>query len=304
MVDSFFQEISLCGPRIINAPGKNENTFCQLFIPYQHAMKNFYNLIESLYATPIPLQESSFLETIESKLKKRQVSSKQRLGKNNKMNNIGMTMQSKNTGNKGGDMCEPGKKFGPTELAKMKRVFCSGYNHLDLSSTDIKNVAIHYLKDDISPKYKKYMIKVKESLRYDVKDENCPGAPLFTADDISIQQVAMDTLGNKKEWVAVVNLNTQDKNGYLQSELPYCEDRKYLIGATVKVKAYVDETSCCKNIKDYIECEDLCGKKLKPLKDKRHKHYSKDVVLTGTQYTMTNPHVSRRRLLQHGDSGC
>ena len=29
-----------------------------------------------------------------------------------------------------------------------------------------------------------------------------------------------------------MNLNTEDKNGYLQSELPYCEDRDYLIGAS------------------------------------------------------------------------
>ena len=30
----------------------------------------------------------------------------------------------------------------------------------------------------------------------------------------------------------------------------------------------------------------ICAaKKLKKLKDKRHKHYSKDVVVTGTQYT-------------------
>ena len=39
----------------------------------------------------------------------------------------------------------------------------------------------------------------------------------------------------------MVNLNTKDDNGYLQSELPYCKDRKYLIGAKVTVKAYVDD---------------------------------------------------------------
>ena len=54
----------------------------------------------------------------------------------------------------------------------------------------------------------------------------------------------MDVLGDKKEWVAVVNLNTQDKNGYLQSELQYCKDRNYLIGAKVEVKTYRDETNC------------------------------------------------------------
>ena len=117
----------------------------------------------------------------------------------------------------------------------------------------------------------------------------------------------MDVLGEKKEWVAVVNLNTQDKNGYLQSELPYCEDRNYLIGAKVEVRTYIDETNCCDRLKSYKDCKAKfgCENKLKKLKDKRHKHYSKDVVLTGTQYTVENSHVSRRRrLLQYGRGGC
>ena len=150
------------------------------------------------------------------------------------------------------------------------------------------------------------MFNLKPSLRYEINDASCPGAPLFTANDISIQQVAMDVLGNKKEWVAVVDLNTQDKNGYLQSELPYCEEKNYLIGAKVEVKAYVDETNCCGRLKSYEDCKAKvgCEHKLEELKDKRHKHYSKDVVLTGTQYTVKSSHVIRRRLLQYGRGGC
>merc|ERR1711871_1400398 len=113
------------------------------------------------------------------------------------------------------------------ELEKYKRNFCLGYNHLDLSSTKIRNVAVHYLKNDISY-------------------------------DISIQQVAMDVFGKKKEWVAVVNLNTQDKNGYLQSELPFCEERPYLIGAQIKVKAYEDANNYCGNLLDYDKCKSRC----------------------------------------------
>ena len=148
------------------------------------------------------------------------------------------------------------------------------------------------------------MFELSKQLRYEVTDTSCP-APLFAADDISIQQVAMDVLGEKKEWVAVVNLNTQDKNGYLQSELPFCEDRKYLIGSKVEVKAYVDESNCCKHVKGYKECEDLCGKKLKKLTYKRHNHYSKDVMVTGTQYSVDDsPGSRRRRLLQRHRGGC
>ena len=130
----------------------------------------------------------------------------------------------------------------------------------------------------------------------------------------------MDVLGKKKEWVAVVNLNTQDKNGYLQSELPFCERKQYLIGANVKVKAYVDTTNCCNDYHDFKTCKtyDGCENKLITcygcenqltsqfiFKDKGPKHYSKDVKVTGTIYRVTNSHVSRRRtLLKHRDGGC
>ena len=90
------------------------------------------------------------------------------------------------------------------------------------------------------------MVSLKQFIRYDVVDKSCP-SKLFDAKDISIQQVAMDTNGlkGKKEWVAVVNLNTKSDDGYLQSELPYCKAKKYLIGANVQVKAYVDNNNCC-----------------------------------------------------------
>jgi hypothetical protein len=190
----------------------------------------------------------------------------------------------------------------------MKETHCKGSNHLDLSTTDIKNIAIHYLKGDISSEYQKYMIKVKESLRYDIKDSSCAAAPLFTANDISIQQVNMDTLGKEKEWVAVVNLNTKDENSYLQSELPFCKAREYLIGAKVEVKAYIDNSNCCDDLRDYKQCIVKPGckdNKLTTLKDKTNKKYSKDIVLTGTQYEVTSSYddVRRRRLLQDRSKG-
>jgi hypothetical protein len=42
------------------------------------------------------------------------------------------------------------------------------------------------------------------------------------------------------------------------------------------------------------------------LNDKNHKHYSKDVVLTGTQYEVKSSHGvnRRRRLLKYHASGC
>jgi len=300
LVDKFFNEVSLCGPRIIDAPGKPENKLCELFVPYKHAMRNFYNLIEHLYFKPIDVQQSSsFLESMESSLRKRQLNSKQRLGKIN--NNMQQAIKTKpgQSKTKAEEMCKHvGHNFGPTELKQMKQTHCAGYNHLDLSSTDVKNVAIHYLKSDIAYDDKK-MFSLKQSLRYEIDDASCPAAPLFTPKDISIQQVAMDTLGKEKEWVAVVNLNTKDDNGYLQSELPYCKsvDKDYLIGAKVEVKAYVDNAQCCVGVMDYNKCKHKCANSFTELKDKHHKHYSKNVVLTGTQYTVKSSHVSRRRRL-------
>ena len=196
-------------------------------------------------------------------------------------------------------------KWTSDNLAKMKETHCKGSNHLDLSTTDIKNIAIHYLKGDISSEYQKYMIKVKKSLRYDIKDSSCAAAPLFTAKDISIQQVNMDTLGKEKEWVAVVNLNTKDENSYLQSELPYCKVKDYLIGAEVVVKAYIDNDGCCDGLRDFTKCKAKvgCKDKLTNLKDKSNKDFSKDVVLTGTQYVVTSSGDKRRRLLQDRSKG-
>ena len=251
---------------------------------------------------------------MEHSLRKR--SETKRVGKSNIQNIMQMKPKAAEA------TCTGGSKWTSAELEQKKQDFCLGYNHLDLSDTNVKNVAVHYLKHDISYDDKK-MFELSKQLRYQVTDTSCP-VPLFTANDISIQQVAMDVLGNEKEWVAVVNLNTQDKNGYLQSELPYCDERPYLIGAKIKVKAYEDTDNYCGKLLDYdkcksrcieecqygkntqlTECEHSCKKKMVKLKDKYHKHYSKDVVVTGTQYTATSSHVSRRRrLMQYHKSGC
>ena len=156
----------------------------------------------------------------------------------------------------------------------------------------------------------KHMSELATALRYEVQDTSCP-SKLFDAKDISIQQVNMDTLGNEKEWVAIVNLNSQDKDGYLQSELPYCEARDYLIAAKAQIKAYIDDDDCCDGLKDYNKCkvkdDGNCKQKLIELKDQRNKHYSKDVILTGTNYIVEDTSMMyrrrRRRLMQSNEAG-
>ena len=347
-VNSFFDDISLCGPRIVDSPGE-ESKLCQLFIPYRHAMKNFYNVVAELLDNSMhdemleimkksnkPLVEekqpkksakklnigtvsatggagnsdtlnrptqaaapnvvkgkrkkrngvvkgkrkkrnSAFLETMEGSLRKRQLGKKNSINEKYNMQEVmKLKPKQKQEQPKAEKRCEhKDKKFSQNELATMKPEYCSGYNHLDLSNKEIKNIAIHYLK---LSKSDKDMSKLSRNLYYDVQDGNCPAAPLFTAKDVSIQQISMDTLGENNEWVAVVKLNTEDENSYLKSEVPNCLRADYLIGATVKVKAYVDE------------------EKRKPLKD-RGKDYSKEVVLTGTHYEVTSSNVGRRRRL-------
>ena len=53
-VNSFFYDISLCGPRVITAPGtNNERKLCELFIPYHHSMRRMYNSIETLFGNVV-----------------------------------------------------------------------------------------------------------------------------------------------------------------------------------------------------------------------------------------------------------
>ena len=108
----------------------------------------------------------------------------------------------------------------------------------------------------------------------------------------------MDTLGKENEWVAVVNLNTKDENSYLQSELPKCKVKNYLIGTTVKVQAYVDSTNCCDGLRDYEKCKKVIGcdeNKLLEMKDFNDKTFSREVKLTGADYTIKDTHHYRRK---------
>jgi hypothetical protein len=315
LIDSFFNEVSLCGPRIVDAPGAEDKMkLCELFVPYQHSMTQFYNLLEQVLEKPMKIQESSssysLLQTLESSLRERQLNSRHRIGKNTKMQQIMQAKPGSKTP-KAEQQCNhkvTSTKWTSDNLVEKKSLFCKGSNHLDLSNTAVKNIAIHYLKGDISSKYQSYMINLQRSLRYDIKDTSCPAAPLFTAKDISIQQVAMDTLGKEKEWVAVVNLNTQDKDGYLQSELPKCNIKNYLISTNVEVKSYIDSTNCCYGSRDYNECMNVpkCKDKLMPMNDTRGRDFSREIRLVGSDYTIEDRYVykRRRRLFQEARGGC
>ena len=113
--------------------------------------------------TPLVPQESSsslFLQTMEELLLKRQSSSKKnRLGKNNNKNTLtagfnpalAKIMQSKpkNAATEKKTACSVGTHFKSSELIKKKPFYCEGSDHLDLSNTNVKNIAIYYLKNEI-----------------------------------------------------------------------------------------------------------------------------------------------------------
>ena len=146
------------------------------------------------------------------------------------------------------------------------------------------------------PLHDRVLIEVLDS-------SECP-APLFSANDISIQQVAMYAKETKKEWVAVIKLNTHTEKGYFQSELKQCFEKPYIPKAEVKVNVFVDKKDCCNGNKDYTKCistEDAnCKSKLKTIKSKySDKDIGKMVTLFGARYKIKGSHIDqRRRLLQ------
>jgi hypothetical protein len=172
---------------------------------------------------------------------------------------------------------------------------------VDLMTPTIKNVALYYLKNDLHQSDVD-MLGLQDSLRYEVKDKSgCP-SKLFDADDISIQQVAMNADGTIKDWAAVIKLNTGE-GGYLKSEMPKCEDADYLPRAEVTVKVFEDKNGieCCQGSKDVEKCDKSC--KIEAFLNRKGKPLSKEVEVTGTIYEVKNSVTRRRRLLSRGGQG-
>ena len=174
---------------------------------------------------------------------------------------------------------------------------------MDLRTPTIKNVALYYLKNDIGASDID-MLRLKRTLRFEVIDKTCP-SKLFDADDISIQQVAMNAAdGTIKDWAAVIKLNT-DEDGYLKSEMPKCESAKYLPRTEVTVKVFEDKGSgvCCKGSKDVTKCKRNRFCRIRSFLNRRGKRMKKVVTVTGTVYEVKDAVSRRRRLLQRGGHG-
>ena len=317
-VNRVFKDVSLCGPRVLDNPD-SETKLCQLFLPYKHTMHRFLEVIRhgiNKNSKENHLSQASpnaiFLETVEhSMLQRRKASG--RLGKVDVQSML--NMKPKNTGEK---KCSGGSRFVSSELKKMKKTFCDGYSHVDLKDKRIKNIALHFLKDkDVVPDNRE-MGRLIENFRYQVVDTSCP-SPLLTANSISIQSVKADPLKKEKVWVAIAKLDSQSDDGYLQSQLPFCQQKDYLIGAKIQIKLYDDESNCCDGMRDYDECMQLhdtvlidgvvkrklkCSGRLQERKDGDGRHFVKTIDVTGTQFTVNGRVKSRRRLLSYSQRSC
>jgi hypothetical protein len=124
-IDAFFDEVSLCGPRIVNMPSAKDKTkLCELFIPYRHTMSTFYNVLANLYVDPMPAQQaSSFLETMETSLRKRQFIAN-RVGKKNNMQQIMQAKPKMSTSDVATAQCvhsTGGSKWTKEELKRQKK---------------------------------------------------------------------------------------------------------------------------------------------------------------------------------------
>eukprot|EP00945_MAST-04E_sp_MAST-4E-sp1_P002984 g2984.t1 len=141
------------------------------------------------------------------------------------------------------------------ELRKQQDLYCQEYG-LELSDPTVSNLAMVYLDKDIGSAGNNAKRRaLAETARYRIKDR-CQN-PMFSANDISIQEVDTDgSASTTKEWVMVIRMDWASKGGYLQGELAngHCERAKYLPFTEVGIQLYADDAGCCKETKDYDEC--------------------------------------------------
>ena len=129
-----------------------------------------------------------------------------------------------------------------------------------------------------------------------IVDDTCY-RPLFSAQDISIQQVEMN---GKKEWVALVKLDSSSPDGYLQSEVSQCMSLDYMPMSIVTVRVMRPEVRDCHD----FECE----QRFVPMRHHHTKYpISYRLDITGATFDLTaehGSHVKRRRLLWNRNNRC
>ena len=111
---------------------------------------------------------------------------------------------------------------------------------MDLSTDDqdVANIAMVYLSDDLNDESAEVIENVKGKLNYTI-DDAC-SSPLFSARDISLQRILVDGK-TKSEWVALVQLNSESPEGYLQHEVQQCKSLGYIPQGMVSVQVNMEQ---------------------------------------------------------------
>merc|ERR1712100_12512 len=142
-----------------------------------------------------------------------------------------------------------------------------------------------------------YAPKVASTVRpkFEVVDEwqnVCASPPLFTPNDISLQQIEGKTM-------FVVQLDSTSPDGYLRKELPMCglavddKGNGYIPRTKVTVKVFDDSRKCCDSTKDNTVCSNNGCNTQPAVTRNRQLEYS--TKITGTTYDLEREHDSRRR---------
>ena len=179
------------------------------------------------------------------------------------------------------------------EYERKKNLFCTGYDKLDLVNENSVNIAVVYAPKVASIVRPKYQV-------VDEWQDVCASPPLFTPNDISLQQI-------EGKAVFVVQLDSTSPDGYLRKELPMCglavddKGQRSIPRTKVTVQVFDDREKCCDSTKDNTVCSNNgCTTLIATTKwSRRQLEYS--TKITGTTYTLEKEHASRRRrMLQRG----
>jgi hypothetical protein len=135
---------------------------------------------------------------------------------------------------------------------------------------------------------------------------------MFSPKEMSIQQVSK--LGGEQQdtiWVLVIKLDTENKKGYLDSQLQdnKCKDLPYLPYTEIGIQLFKDDEKCCVS-KDYQDCKQGCKSKVERVGDVNADSLAfrmsvtgsifsvkkDDMLLEGTRFTYTGEKPNKLQL--------
>ena len=251
-----FHRRDLCGAREFDMPrppGQDGKRMCQLFLPYKQVFGALKNDFERLFLEKDneAAKNLSFLEAPPEGIKKHTFNHDRNIRHAMKVESYKtckITMRSEK------------------EYRKMEKIFC--YNdHIDLMNSDVKTIAMRRVEHgfNIKGNKEKTLELIANRARFSVSDV-CSPIPMLNADGISMQKIRTDPFKDEKKWVFLMNLDSESKKGYLQSELSQCKTTNYLPTSNVNVAMYIDKEGCCAETRDYSRCM-LSGCLPRPLRD-------------------------------------